>query len=93
MFRVTFIIHVYVFIMLYYKKMQFNYKKDAIQIFVLLYTGKILPRFIFALLALLPEGKFKTGLIELYLKDYMIKLYSGQIQDWANQFQISVGQK
>ena len=37
----------------------------------LLYTGKISPRFIFALW---PEGKFKTGPIELYIKDYVRKL-------------------
>ena len=41
--------------------------------------------FIFALLTLLPDGKFKKGRIELYIKDY--------IQNWANQSHISLGQK
>ena len=59
----------------------------------ILYTGKISPLFIFALFALLSEGKFKTGQIELYLKDYKIKIEGGRIQDWANQSQISIGRK
>ena len=54
--------------------------------------GKFLPRFIFALFALWPEGEFKTGLIELYIKDYIRKLDSGRIQDWANKFQNSIGE-
>ena len=33
----------------------------------LLYTGKILPPFIFTLFALWPEGELKTGLIDLLL--------------------------
>ena len=52
----------------------------------LLNTGKFSPRFIFAFL---PEGEFKTGLIELHLKDCVRKLASERIQDWANQSQIS----
>ena len=32
-------------------------------------------------------------LIELCIKNYVTKLENGQIQDWANQFQISVGRK
>ena len=40
-----------------------------------------------------PEDEFKTGLIELYIKGYIRKLKSWQIQDWANQFQISIGLK
>ena len=36
--------------------------------------GKFRPLFIFALLALWPEGEFKTGLIEIYLEDYIRKL-------------------
>ena len=59
----------------------------------LLYTGKISPPFYFALLALWPEGEFKTGLIELYIKDYIRKLESGRIRDLANQFQNSIGRK
>ena len=54
-----------------------------------LYTGKFHPNFIFALWL---YDKFKTGLIELY-KDYVTKLESGQIEDWAIKFQISIGQK
>ena len=46
--------------------------------------------FFFALFALWPEGEFKT---ELYLKDYIRKLGSGWIQDWANLFQNSIGRK
>ena len=38
----------------------------------LLYTGKISPRFIFALWH---EGEFKTGIIELHIKD---------LREWAN---------
>ena len=56
----------------------------------ILYTGKIRPRFIFALWH---EGEFKTGLIQLFIKDYVRKLESGRIQDWAKQFQISIGRK
>ena len=52
--------------------------------------GKFCPRFIFALLS---EGEFKTGWIELYTRAYIIKLERGRIQDWANQSQISVGRK
>ena len=47
----------------------------------LLYTGKISPRFIFALFALSLEGEFKTGLIELYINNYTRNLESGRIQD------------
>ena len=57
---------------------------------VLLYTGKILPRFIFAPST---EGEFKTGLIDLYRKDHIRKLESGRIQDPANQSQVSIGRK
>ena len=35
--------------------------------------GKFRPCFIFALFALWPEGQFKTGLIELFVKDYVRK--------------------
>ena len=52
--------------------------------------GKFRPHFIFALFQ---EGEFKTGLIELNIKDYIRKLKSGPIQDWANQLQISKGPK
>ena len=52
--------------------------------------GKFSPHFIFALLS---EGEFKTGRIELYVKDYKIKIEAGRIQDWANQSQISIGRK
>ena len=54
---------------------------------------KFRPRFIFALFAVWPEGEFKTELIEFCIKVYVTKLDSGWIQDWANQFQISVGRK
>ena len=37
----------------------------------ILYTGKISPRFIFALWS---EGEFKTGQIEFYINEYIIKL-------------------
>ena len=47
----------------------------------------------FFLFTLWPEGEFKTGLIELYTKHYIRKQKSGQIQNWANQSQISIGQK
>ena len=39
------------------------------------------------------RGEFKTGLIELYIKEYVRKLESGRIQDWANRSQISIGRK
>ena len=52
--------------------------------------GKFCPRFIFALLS---EGEFKTGWIELYTRAYIMKLERGRIQDLANQSQISVGRK
>ena len=55
--------------------------------------GKFRPRFIFALFVLWPEGKFKTGLIELCIKDYIRKLECGRIQEWANQSQNSIGRK
>ena len=55
--------------------------------------GKFRPRFIFALFALWPEGEFKTGPIELYVKDYVRKLNGGQILDWANQCWIQIGRK
>ena len=48
---------------------------------------------LFALFALWPEGKFKTGLIELYVKGYVRKLEIGRIQDWANQSQTYLGRK
>ena len=50
------------------------------------YREKIAPRFIFALFALCHVGEFKTGLIEISIKDYVRKFESGRIQDWANQF-------
>ena len=40
-----------------------------------------------------PKAKFKTGLIEVYGKDYVRKLESWWIQDWVNQSQICIGQK
>ena len=59
---------------------------------MMLYTGKISPRFFFfALFTLWHEGEFKTGLIQSFLKDYVRKLVSGRIQNWANQFRISIG--
>ena len=39
--------------------------------------GKFCPRFIFALFALWSKGEFKTGLIDLYIKDYIRKLETG----------------
>ena len=45
--------------------------------------GKFCPCFIFAPKL---EGKFKTVLIEWYLKDYVTKLERGRIQDWAINF-------
>ena len=41
---------------------------------------------IFALFALCHVGEFKTGLIEIFIKDSVRKIESGRIQDWANQF-------
>ena len=55
--------------------------------------GKFCPLFIIALFALWPEGELKTELIALYTKDYIRKLESGRIQDWANQSQKSMGRK
>ena len=55
--------------------------------------GKLRPRFIFVLFAFWPEGDFKTGLIQLSIKDFIRKLESGRIQDWVNQFQNSIGRK
>ena len=42
--------------------------------------GKFRPHFIFPLFALWPEGEFTTGLIELWIKDYIGKLERGRIQ-------------
>ena len=50
-------------------------------IFHILITGKILPRFIFALW---PYSEFKAVPIELYVKDYVRKLESGRIWNWAH---------
>ena len=47
----------------------------TVSIMCILYTGKISPRFIFALFALWPEGEFKTGLIELFHET---------LGEWAN---------
>ena len=55
--------------------------------------GKFCPHLTFAHFALWPEDEFKTGLIEEFIKDYVRKLESGQIQDWANQSQIFIGRK
>ena len=46
---------------------------------LILYTGKISPSFIFVLFALWPVGEFKTGPIELYIKDCVRKLEGGRI--------------
>ena len=43
--------------------------------------GKFRPRFIFACFALWPESELYTELIELYIKDYLIKLESVRVQD------------
>ena len=64
-----------------------------IQVYEVLYTGKISPHFIFALFALWLEGEFKTGPIELYIKDYLRQLDGERIQDWANQSWILIGRK
>ena len=48
---------------------------------------------LFVLFALWSEGEFKTGLIELYIMDYIRKLESGLIQDWVNHSQTSIGRK
>ena len=55
--------------------------------------GKFRPNFIFALFALGPEGEFKSGPIELYIKDYIRKFEGGQIQDLANRSRILIGRK
>ena len=55
--------------------------------------GKFRPRFIFALFALWREGKFQTGSIELYIKDYIRKLKSGRIQDWVIQSWVFIARK
>ena len=39
------------------------------------------------------KGEFKIGLIQSFKKDYVRQIVSGQIQDWANQSQISIGRK
>ena len=54
--------------------------------------GKFRPRH-FRPFRLLSEGEFKTGQIELYIKDNKIKIEGGRIQDWVNQSQISIGRK
>ena len=55
---------------------------------IILCSGNILwhPHFIFTLFTLCPEGKFKYGLIKLFLKDYVGKFESERIQDLSNQF-------
>ena len=63
------------------------------KLYTILYTGIISPPFYFRLFAVLSEGEFKTGLIELYTRGYIRKWEIGRIQDWANEFQISVGWK
>ena len=45
----------------------------------ILYTVKMSPPFYFP--PPWPEGKFKAGLIELCVGDYLRKFESGQIQD------------
>ena len=47
--------------------------------------SEILAPLYFALFALIHEGEFKTGLIEMCIKDNVAKLGRGPIQDWANQ--------
>ena len=71
-----------------YPSFTLSYFVSSRQIIYKLYCiqGKIRPRFIFALFALWFEGEFKTGLIEFCTKDYVTKLESARIQDWANQF-------
>ena len=46
-----------------------------------IYRENFVPGLFFAPFALWPEGKFKTGLIELYVKDYVRKLQSERMQD------------
>ena len=60
----------------------------------ILYKVKFHPRFIFALLALKPEGEFKTWIIVLLIdKGLCKKIGVGKFKDWANQSQISIGPK
>ena len=47
----------------------------------------------FAFFAPWPEGEFKTGPVEFFIKEYVRKFESGRIQDWANQYYISLGRK
>ena len=68
-------------------------KNDILMLAQYCIQGKFRPRFIFALFAHWPEGEFKTGLIQLYLLDYVGKLESGRIQEWANQSRIGIGRK
>ena len=50
--------------------------------------GEISPLFYFR-----PFHPLVWGRIEFYIKDYIIELERRRIQEWANQFQISVGRK
>ena len=60
---------------------------------VILYTGKIWPRFIFALFALRLVGEFKTERIESDVKDYVRKLKSRRIQDWVKVSYLYISKK
>ena len=46
--------------------------------------GKFRPSFAFSMFAFLPE--FKSGLIQLYIKNCVTKVERGRIQVWANTF-------
>ena len=73
-------------VQLYFRESRFFTKLDLLRVTV--YRENFAPVLISPLL---PEGEFKTGLIELYIKDYIKKLESGRIQGWANLSQISIG--
>ena len=55
------------------------------------YRKNFAPIFILALFPLRSKDEFKTGLIYLYTRGYIAKLEIWQIQDWAHEFQISLG--
>ena len=47
--------------------------------------GKFCPHFIYTFFAFWLESKFKTGLVELFVKDYVRKLENGRIQILSDQ--------
>ena len=54
--------------------------------------GKFCPHFIFPLFALCSKGEFKTGLIGIFVKDYVRNFFCLRIQDWQISFRSVLGE-